>query len=105
MASDLEAYTVFAVEQACRVWRTGTEPENRFFPTSGQLIGAMPKALPGRFTSRWQGETDDGVARKFPKYHLPWRDILREHGQPIPSVDSPIARALDALQPDMAPDV
>jgi hypothetical protein len=39
MLEDLEGYSPEKLRDACRQYRTN--PENRFFPSSGQLIGIM----------------------------------------------------------------
>ncbi len=95
MVSDLEPYSLYATEQACAAWRRGTEPDNRFFPNSGQLIGVMGKKLADKPPYQALPDAD----RKYPKDLRPWRDILREHGRSIPPADSMLAIALDSLQP------
>lgn len=61
-------------------------------PIGGAAVPTYPRPWDGHIPEATFGEG------KYPREHRPWRDILREHGRPIPHDDSPVARALDGLQ-------
>jgi hypothetical protein len=99
MIRDLAPEGAPAVDAACEAWRKGGSP---WFPTSGQLIEKIEE---GREASIAHARASQPAYRaiedssgKWAYQHRPWRDILREHGRPIPPDDSPMAQALDKLQ-------
>lgn len=57
---DLRGYSSNQVESACRNYRR--DPENKFFPTPGQLIDLIPRASP--FTSPAEIEGQRKAAEK-----------------------------------------
>lgn len=95
MVRDLNHLGVYEIERACAAWRSGKEPDQRFFPTSGQLIGSLPE--PKRDIPRYQPPALE-PDRKYPRELRPCREILRANGRDPNDMRPDLADQLDRLQ-------
>lgn len=85
---DLETWSVYSVERACRAYRNN--PENRFFPTPGQLKGELDKleeqSIRSHRASQPAFKATDYMRLTGPnaeaKHLEPIGDILRRNGEP-----------------------
>lgn len=99
MVSDLESLGVYQLERVADAWRRSGE---RFFPTSGQLLKIVDTLREesierGRHQHAYKALLPPPPGR-HPRELKPWREILAEHGRPIPPDHSPTAQALDVMQ-------
>lgn len=96
--SDLADFSPNEISTACATWRRN--PENRFFPTSGQLIGIMRPTVPSEPRLRLEPFKD------YPKIEgrratKSAAQIIAEHGfsQPMPRVPMVLPHATNINGP------
>lgn len=81
MLDDLKEYSPQNIERACKYYRSN--PENRFFPTSGQLIGALtpPKTPTYHRLETHTAEMYQAAEASKPAKFLSVSEVLRKHGR------------------------